>query len=76
MTGFDDHRRCLLPVGKFHHDDHEVLRARDDFLCSMVLRQYVIVMIPLTSGDLVVSASSAQVVRNSYSALMDVWIVG
>jgi hypothetical protein len=29
MTGFDGHGRCLLPVGKFHHDDHEVLRVRE-----------------------------------------------
>ena len=38
MTGFG--WLSLVPVagGKFHHDDHGVLRTRDGFLCTMMLR--------------------------------------
>jgi hypothetical protein len=65
-----------LPVagGKFHHDDHGVLRTRDD-----PSLHYDVTMIcdyndTLVSSDLVVLASSAHVAKSSYSALTELWI--
>lgn len=67
-----------MPVagGKFHYDDHGVLRTKDDFLCTMMLRCYVMVMIPLSLAILLCWRHRRKVAKSSYSALTEVWIVG